>query len=339
MPYFIHKSIIFLALISNVIGWVIVPNKSGIERINGACVVNPPRPIDASALGAIKQVNVDWVAVIPYGFSHAGQPDVSYDHSRQWWGERTDGNCMLIQYAKENHLKVMVKPHVWVIGQGWAGDFNLATEGEWKTWEKDYTEYILNHADKADSMNVELFCIGTEYRVPARDRPEFWRGLIGKIRKRYSGKITYASNWDNYHKISWWDAVDYIGVDAYFPLAEGVDPSVEEIREGWEPVKENLSNFSKRWQKPILFTEFGFQSIDGATGKHWDINKSVVNANLQLQANAFEATFQSLENASWFAGGFFWKWHLTSKTGDWYKKAWTPQNKPASEVIAKWYGK
>lgn len=339
MVHFLRVSFVLSLLIAGVIAWQSIPRDSIPERINGACVVNPPRPIDASTVGAVKALNVEWVAVIPYGFSRAGQPDVSFDHSRQWWGERTDGNCKLIQYAKDNNLKVMCKPHIWVMGQGWAGDFDLDTEDEWKTWEKGYTEYILNHADKADSLGVELFCIGTEYRVPARERPEFWRNLVKKVRQRYSGKITYASNWDNYENISWWDEVDYIGIDAYFPLAEGDHPTIEEMKDGWKPLKQKLSSFSKKWGKEILFTEYGFQSIDGATGNHWDIDKSAVAANPELQADAFEATFQALEDESWFKGGFFWKWHFTSRDGDWHKKEWTPQNKPAADVIAKWYGK
>ena len=331
--------LIVLLVIGCLVACVTIPQEASVKRIHGASVVNPPRPIDATTFASIKQVNAEWIAVIPYGFSRAGQPDVSFDHSRQWWGEHTDGNCMLIQIAKEHGMKVMCKPHVWVRGQGWAGDFNLDSQEEWIKWEQDYAKYILNHAVKADSMKVEMFCIGTEYRIPARERPVFWRELVGKVREVYSGKITYASNWDNYQNIEWWDAVDYIGIDAYFPLAEGDHPNMEEIKFGWEPVKKELASFSKKWGKPILFTEYGFQSIDGATGNHWEVDKSTVLPNSQLQADAYEATFQAFENESWFAGGFFWKWHFTMREGDWYQKEWTPQNKPATDIIARWYGK
>jgi len=326
-------------VIAGIVAWVFIPTRTEIERIHGANVVNPPRPIDASAMASVKRVNADWVAVIPYGFSRSGQPDVSFDHSRQWWGEHTDGNCMLIQYAKEHGLKVMVKPHVWVRGEGWTGDFKLKTEVEWKKWEEDYSKYVINHAIKADSLKAEMLCIGTEYRIPSVERPEFWRGLIKEVKKRYSGKITYASNWDNYENITWWDAVDYIGIDAYFPLAEGDHPTKEEIKDGWSPVKRKLESFSRKWKKPILFTEYGFQSANGATGNHWEVDKSEENMNLQLQAEAYEATFEALENENWFAGGFFWKWHFHSRHGNWRGTEWTPQNKPAEEVIAKWYKK
>ena len=320
------------------IAMVVLP--SGKEaRITGASQVNPPREITAAKMAEVKRVNAGWVALIPYAFSRDGEPQVSFDHSRQWWGEHTDGNCTLIQYAKDHGLKVMVKPHVWDRGAGWVGDFNLESEEKWKVWETDYTKYILNHAIKADSMGVELFCIGTEYRIPARERPAFWRSLIKQVREVYKGKITYASNWDNFENIIWWDDVDYIGIDAYFPLAEGSHPGLSEIMKGWDPIKQQLSLFSEKWGKPILFTEYGFQSANGAAGSHWEVDKSESSVNPQLQADAYEATFQALENEAWWAGGFFWKWHFTSRYGRWRGTEWTPQNKPAEEVIARWYAK
>ena len=330
--------VVFSLLVLGAVAMVLQPVKDTI-RINGASVVNPPRKITSEKMGEVKRINAGWVALIPYAFSRDGEPQVSFDHSNQWWGEHTDGNSQLIQYAHNHGLKVMVKPHVWARGAGWVGDFDLETEEKWQIWERDYTKYILNHAIKADSMNVELFCIGTEYRIPAKERPQFWRSLIKQVREVYKGKITYASNWDNFQNITWWDEVDYIGVDAYFPLAEGRHPTVEEIKKGWQPIKQILSVFSEKWNKPILFTEYGFQSANGAAGSHWEVDKSESSANPQLQADAYEATFQALENEEWWAGGFFWKWHFTSRYGRWRGTEWTPQNKPAEEVIARWYAK
>ncbi len=331
-------SILLIFLAFGVAAMVILPSDKD-ALIYGVSLVNPPRAISADDMGSVKRINAEWVAVIPYGFSRKGQPNVSFDHNGQWWGERKDGSCKLIQYAKAHNLKVMLKPHVWVMGEGWTGDFDLSTEDEWRKWEKDFSKYIMNYAKVADSLNVELLCIGTEYRTPAKERPEYWRGLIKEIREVYTGKITYASNWDNYENISWWDAVDYIGIDAYFPLVEGDHPSIAAIEEGWEPVKEKLSSFSEQWSKPILFTEYGFQSANGAAGKHWELNKSPEYVNEQLQADAYEATYRALMQERWFAGGFLWKWHFTSRNDRWKGTEWTPQNKKAEEVIARWYGK
>lgn len=312
---------------------------SSIQKINGVSLVSPHHEIDATAMSEVKRINAGWVAVIPYAFSRSGEPSVSFDHEKQWWGERTEGTCGLIKFAKENELKVMLKPHVWVRGEGWTGDFTLSTESQWKEWEVDFSKYILNYAMVADSMDVEIFCIGTEYRTPAKDRPLFWKQLIKQIRTIYKGKITYAANWDNYENITWWNHVDYIGIDAYFPLVESINPTTEEIKNGWNPFIQNLSAFSKMWKKPILFTEYGFQSADGAAGKHWEVVQSEEGGNQQLQANAYEATFQALNNEKWFIGGFLWKWHFTTQYDRIRPTAWTPQGKLAEEVIANWYAK
>ena len=155
----------------------------------------------------------------------------------------------------------------------------------------------------------------------------------------YDGKLTYASNWDNFENITWWDELDYIGVDAYFPLSEGDHPSIAQIKEGWSPIKQQLKFFSEKWGKPILFTEFGFQSVDGAVGKHWEVTKTSEHFNVQLQADAYEATFRTLAQESWWAGGFFWKWHFMMRSSERYRMEWTPQDKPAEQVIARWYSK
>lgn len=334
MRFFLYASILVLGLAA----LVAIPSTNE-TKINGVSLVSPPRQIEKNKLGEINRINAEWVAVIPYGFSRPGQPSVTYDHDQQWWGERTEGACALINYAKDHGLKIMLKPHVWVMGEGWTGDYMLKSEEEWKMWERDFSKYILNHAQVADSLEVEMLCIGTEYRIPAKERATFWRKLIKEIRNEYSGKITYASNWDNYENISWWDAVDYIGIDSYFPLAEGESPSTEEMKKGWEPIKENLKSFSEKCSKPILFTEYGFQSVKGGAGKHWKVNKDIENLDYEVQSKAYEATFQSLWQEPWFAGGFLWKWHLTTRGAQRNQTRFTPQGKPAEHIIAKWYGK
>ncbi|MEQ9404770.1 MAG: hypothetical protein RIM99_14350 [Cyclobacteriaceae bacterium] len=327
-------SVLLVVIISALI---FIPEREG--KINGASLVSPPREIESDRLKELMAINAGWVAVIPYGFSREGEPSVSFDHERQWWGERTEGTIELIKLAKANGLKVMLKPHVWVRGQGWTGDYTLDSEEKWLQWENDFSRYILNHATVADSLDVEMLCIGTEYRTPAAERPDFWKRLIKEVKAVYDGKITYASNWDNYENITWWDEADYIGIDSYFPLAEGDSPSIEEMKKGWMPLKENLRAFSKKWKKPILFTEYGFQSVKGGAGRHWEVDKSMENADMEVQKKAYEATFQSVWNEPWFAGGFLWKWHLTTRGAERNMTRFTPQGKPAATVIAKWYGK
>ncbi len=303
------------------------------EVINGVSLVSPPREIEPETFRSLNDLNASWVALIPFGFSREGEPTVYFDHGRQWWGERSDGTCELIRCAQKYNLKVLVKPHIWVRGQGWPGEYDLETEEDWLTWERTYRDYILNHARISDSLQADMFCIGTEFRIGAVKREAFWRKLITEVRDIYDGPVTYASNWDNYQNVKFWDQLDYIGVDAYFPVTDSPEPSMSELEQGWQEEMGRLEKFSKKYKKPILFTEYGYQSLKGAAGKHWEIDKSHHYIDMEVQANAYQALFNVFWDQKWFAGGFFWKWHLREDVGGPGNPNFTPQGKLAEEVI------
>ncbi len=310
------------------------------SKITGVSFVAPPQRILQKEMEPILDINAGWVAVIPYAFSKAGEPEVNYDYPRQWWGERREGTIETIKYAKTLGLKVMVKPHIWVLGQGWAGDYELSSDQDWQRWEHSFETYILDYAKVADSMKVELFCMGTEYRKAVVQRPAFWTALIGKIRQRYHGKLTYAANWDNFHRVDFWEKLDYIGIDAYFPLSSSATPKTETLVHQWDSVKQVLKEFSEQRGKPVLFTEYGYRSMDHTADGHWMYNVQELSANPQGQHNAYEALYQVFWEEHWFLGGFLWKWHAKhNQVGGIKGKRYTPQNKPAAEVIKKWYGK
>lgn len=306
--------------------------------INGMSLVSPPRQVSPTMFKGVKQTNANWVALIPFGFSRAGEPEVHFDHDRQWWGEKSDGTCELIKCSKNYDLKVLLKPHVWVRGQGWPGEYDLTTEEDWQIWEAGYREYILNYARLADSMQVDMFCVGTEFRIAGVKREAFWRQLIGEVKEVYHGPVTYASNWDNYDKIKFWDDLDYIGIDAYFPVSEEPAPTVLDLVVGWKPLQKQLKSFSEQMERPILFTEYGYQSLTGTAGKHWEIDKGSEAINMQAQADAYQALYQVFWDQPWFAGGFLWKWHLRDDYGGPANGAFTPQGKTAEKVIKSHFG-
>ncbi|MDH5366801.1 MAG: hypothetical protein OEW67_07430, partial [Cyclobacteriaceae bacterium] len=186
----------------------------------------------------------------------------------------------------------------------------------------------------AESMNVELFCIGTEYRKVATAQPDLWIDLIKKVRNIYTGKITYAANWDNYQKITFWDQLDYIGIDAYFPISDQKTPGVDEMMTNWSPTKAAIKNISNQFNKPILFTEYGYESRDYSGDGDWNYSKDTLEINFQGQVNAYRAMYQSYWYEDWFAGGFLWKWHADhDKAGGINDKRFTPQNKPVEQII------
>lgn len=310
------------------------------EKINGVNFVASRSTIGVEALEPIKKINAGWMAISPYAFSRVGSPELRYDLPRQWWGERKEGVAATVNHARELGLKIMMKPHVWVREQGWAGDFELGSEADWKKWEGNYRDYILSFARLTDSLNVEIFCIGTELRKATQQRPDFWHALIDDVREIYRGRLTYAANWDNYSNISFWGDLDYIGIDAYFPLSDRQSPTVVHLNEKWEPVKEELQNFAERYDKPVLFTEFGYRSVNFTADGHWKYKRNERDLNMVAQVNAYQALFETFWDEPWFAGGFLWKWFAShSDHGGPADHRFTPQNKPAEETIRKWFGR
>ncbi len=185
---------------------------------------SPPKAIESTGFLPIKNIHANFVCIVPYGFSTINKHQVIFNHKRQWWGEREEGVIELIRMAKENEMKVMLKPQVWLQG-GWVGDFVLESDKEWLDWERAYKKYILFYAQIAEKNDVDIYCVGTEYKTAAILRPDFWISLIAEIRKVYKGKLTYAANWDEYNEISFWDKLDFIGINAYFPLSQKANPS------------------------------------------------------------------------------------------------------------------
>ncbi len=312
------------------------------DKIKGLTLVAPREPFKNEPMTEVKSVNAEWIAIVPYGFTRQGTPSVRYDGTgRQHWGELYEGIKVTIDSAHKAGLKVMLKPQIWV-GGGWIGGLDFATDTEWTQWEKDYEKYILPFAKIADSMKVDLLCLGTEVKISATKRPAFWRDLIKKTRDIYKGKLVYAANWDEYNLVTFWNDLDYIGIDAYFSLVPKATPSVSELEKAWAPHINAVRSFQKKQNKPVLFTEFGYMPIDSCTYQSWEIEKRRKNMaiNEVSQANAIDALFTVFWKENWWAGGFLWKWFPEVKATEGTQiKDYSPQGKKAIGVLQKWYEK
>jgi hypothetical protein len=308
-------------------------------KIGGVNFTAPPRLIDSSWTGDLQKINANYVALIPYAYVKLNEPKVYFGNGRQYWGETIEGVGINIKQAHESGLKVMIKPQVWT-QSGWIGDFDLEKEEDWKIWEADYETYIMSFVKLAAKENVELFCIGTELKIVVKKRPSYWVKLISDIKKVYKGKLTYCANWDDYKDVVFWKDLDYIGLSGYFPLSDAITPRTEDLVKAWGPIKQQLKQYSLKEGKQILFTEYGYRSMDKPAWRSWEMEYQERPINNQAQANAYDAFFRSLWNEKWFAGGFAWKWYASFRRIDPNNNHdWTPQNKPAQEIMKRYYGK
>lgn len=327
-------SLLFVCLLLAACGGKAIP------RINGVSFVASREEARQEHVDAILDVRAGYAAVMPFGFIRDIQsPEIIFDTERQWYGETRKGAMQYIKLLHGNKVKVMLKPQLWIRGGEFTGKMAMATEKDWQILENSYEQFLLTYARLAEETGVDILCIGTELEQFVLQRPLFWRQLIEKVRSAYKGKLTYAANWDEYQDTPFWHDLDYIGIDAYFPLSEDRTPEVEALLTAWEPWKENIARLSKNLKRLVIFTEFGYRSMDYTAQKPWLADREAVPVNLQAQANAKKAIFEAFWNEEWFAGGFVWKWFPDHEnSGGISCNRFTPQNKPAQEVIASYYG-
>lgn len=105
-----------------------------------------------------------------------------------------------------------------------------------------------------------------------------WRELIAQVREVYHGELTYAANFDQVTAVGFWDALDVIGINAYYPLRTGFVPGEEPatleplFEASWRSVLEALDELRRErglggW--PVVFTELGYTARAGSTVNPW----------------------------------------------------------------------
>jgi hypothetical protein len=308
-------------------------------KINGMSMVASKSTIDVSHAESLKQLGSNYVAVMPYAFMpEANTPKLIFDTKRQWSGETIPGIESDISTLQDQGLQIMIKPHIWVAGGIFTGDISMSSEEEWQHFEENYRSYILTFVKLAEQNKVSMFCLGTELEGFVSQRPEFWCELIQEVRALYSGKLTYAENWDKYHKVHFWDSLDFIGIDGYFPVSNSKTPSLSEVNLAFRALKKELKSFSKLYQRKILLTEYGYRSVDYAGKEPWDSSRNENPVNEKAQLNLLQGLHQSFWKEDWFAGGFLWKWFPNyDPTSKRHQNRFTIQGKISEDYTRSFY--
>lgn len=306
------------------------------EKIHGLNFVAPPREFEKNPIHAVKNVEADWIAVIPYGYTMPKQNRVIYNREKwQWWGETPAGVKKTIALAQQQGIKVMLKPQVY-FPRSWSGNLSFENESDWQQWESDYTAFIMTFVQIASEMKVEMICIGTEFKQSVIQRPSFWKEMIEKIRKNYPGKLTYASNWDEFDKVTFWDQLDFIGINAYFPLCEEPTPSQSQLKKAWIPPMESIRAIHEKFKKPVIFTEYGYLSVDACASRNWELESKIkqLNINEQAQSIAIESLWKNCSEEKWWLGGFIWKWFPNMQGHEGYpERDYSPQGKLGENTL------
>lgn len=252
--------------------------------------------------------------------------------------------------AHTRGIKVMLKPHVDCYSNEFRGGIRPDEQGKWFT---SYSAMIRRYAMLASQHHVEMLCIGTELVVattlPYADR---WRELIDSVRIVFSGELIYASNWNGapafgidrpeYEHIGFWNKLDYVGVDAYYPITLLPDdplPSYSLAQRRISAYASVLAAFSSQIGKRIVITETGVQSVRGALAAPWDYLPGRAAGAIpdeSAQELYYRVVIDRIGKQHWCAGIFWWNWEtLPTPYG---ATDYTPRGKPAAVTLREWYG-
>lgn len=261
----------------------------------------------ADELSALRELGVNAVATHPYARIYA---DGSL-RWRSWRAEQVpDYVISPLQTTQKAGLRKMVKPHLayWGSPFSWRGEVDFSEPAARRRFFEHYQRWIVALA--ADTSSADIFVVGTELDLMVKYEQE-WRQVIAAVRAVTPAALTYAANWDSYQKVPFWDALDMVGVQGYFPIADGAAPADAVLRAGWRKVMVDLKGFHQLVGKPVLFTELGYNQSLQAAVQPWSYQRDRSREAALLQARCLRVGLQALaENESWCRGAFLWKWFV-----------------------------
>ncbi|MDE2142788.1 MAG: hypothetical protein KGJ84_10285 [Elusimicrobia bacterium] len=176
-------------------------------------------------------------------------------------------------------------------------------------WFATYRENLLRYARLAREEKCDLFVVGTELTLLTGPRDwKAWRSLMRDVRAVYPGPLTYAANWHSAVHVGFWEELDYIGIDAYYPVIGGTDRRLLSL--GWLPYEAELKVLSAVHGRPVLFTEFGA-------------------ADPNAQAAYLESFLRAFAGKSYVAGFLHWAWDMDPAHAGPADKSMSVRGKPA----------
>lgn len=248
-----------------------------------------------------------------------------------------------INKAHSLGMKVMLKPHLDIAGGKWRANLNPTDKTKFFI---NYKNMIMDYANIAVQTGVEQFCVGAELIALSTnpDNKTQWKNLIASVKEIYDGPIIYSANADIYSKenevakLTFWEDLDYLGMSFYRPLASDDRPTVESIKEKWAHWEQTYILPNKDLvNKPVIFTETGYRSINGAGLRPWDYTQTG-NTDQQEQNDLYKGFFEFWKDKEYFKGVHFWEWEAGTSIDPASDKDYTPQKKLAQQTIKDYFG-
>jgi hypothetical protein len=247
-------------------------------------------------------MGANWVSITPFGrIWSLDTPQIEMEFEAPYETNRQDVKRM-IRAAKARGLRVLLIPHLWV-------DFE--TPEAWARYHASYRDFVLAWARDAAEAGADALSIGVECKSWSGRFGGVWTRLIADVREVFTGWLTYSANWDEAEDVLFWDQLDFVGINAFYPLASEDGASDATYVERAAALVPTLRELAEVLAMPILFVEVGYTTRTNAAVQPWlwpDGMEGVV-IDEREQARGLAATFDAFLPQPFFAGFFVWRYY------------------------------
>ena len=234
-------------------------------------------PKARETLSRLKSLNVNTVAILMEGYLE-NLESVSIeipnrDHLARIEAALVDANRM--------GFSTILIPHLYLRDGGWRGHITMSEPQVRDRWWGSYTRFIEEAARISERSGATVLSLGVELKGMSGelDTRTRFRALRQRVQKLYRGLLTYSANWDEAESVKFWDLVDIVGVNGYYPL-------VPDVERGSEAIAQRLHELHQSTKKEVLVLEVGYRSGPMSHLKPWDWPEDVANKDVDEAAQA-----------------------------------------------------
>ncbi len=288
------------------------------------------------SLQRLEELGSNAIAIVPYSFMRDPKKPTYIPISQSTGGENDQAVLFSHYEAKKMGMSTMLKPQIW-ISRGWPGDVDMKSEADWDTFFYNYYRWVRHYALLAEINEIDSYCIGVEFAKATLAREHDWRAIIKRLKGIYSGQLTYAANWgDEFENLKFWDELDFIGLNCYYPLSKSDNPSKQELTNAFDKVMSKAEAVCNKYNKKLVFTEIGFRSVEGPW-KNPHAKEDGRPFNDAHQKLCYEVVLEGIQNKKWCNGILWWKWPSYMSYRGPQNTGFSPNLKQTESVVNKYF--
>lgn len=290
----------------------------------------------AALLDELARMGTNWISITPFGRLWSLDSTTILMDFEAPYPDNREAVRVMVQQAHARGMKVMIIPHLWVETGGWRGEIDPGSPERWAEYQESYRRFVTAWARDAAMAGADAFSIGVECKSWSGRFGGYWTDLVGEVRSIFPGLLTYSANWDEVEDVIFWDQLDLIGINAFYPLADHSAATYPEYVAGARAIVPELEELVEVLQMPVLFVEVGYTTRRDAAVEPWlwpDGMENVVVDEAE-QARALAAMFEAFLPEEWFAGFLVWRYYANiddvSQEAIW---GFSPHAKQAEELL------